>query len=120
MAKWGDFETHPVGTSKRIEALETENARLRASVSYPPHGIPPLSQKPLTMEDMMAAADKVAVKAFPVDEYRARIYRAISGADRAALRAVASQLGLTPYDHSEDFGRPYVAPGAELKGRDEP
>jgi hypothetical protein len=62
------------------------------------------------MDEMMAAADKLAVKTFPVDEERARIYRAISGADRAALRAVASQLGLTPREHSEDAGRPYVAP----------
>jgi len=27
MAKWGDFETHPVGTTKRIEELEAKLER---------------------------------------------------------------------------------------------
>jgi hypothetical protein len=89
-------------TIKASDYLRAENERLRAALaSNPPHGIPPLGGSPLTMNDMdemMAAADKLAVKTFPVDEERARIYRAISGADRAALRAVASQLGLTPRD----------------------
>jgi len=33
MAKWGDFETHPVGTTKRIEGLE---AKLAKAVEWRP------------------------------------------------------------------------------------
>jgi phage terminase small subunit len=41
---------------------------------------------------------------------RMAIHPAIERADTVVLRVVATQLGLTPRTHSEDAGRPYVAP----------
>ena len=61
-------------------------------------------------DDYTIGRDALRGKVPTVDEERARICQAIRGADRAALRAVASQLGLTPREHSEDAGQPYVAP----------
>lgn len=34
MAKWGDFETHPVGTAKRIEKLEAKLAKAVEAMEF--------------------------------------------------------------------------------------
>jgi len=52
-----DFETHPVGTAKRIALLEAENARLRNFV----HFLATNPRKPATwMQTREAAADLLA------------------------------------------------------------